>query len=176
MASEPIIVATDTTLFAQALGTRVPMIGFDEPRPELVRSGWWAALLGGGVYEVLVKPPFDQPMQAADRTWIELGGTRAFLETLPFWKMAPRPDLVVEGKALMLAAPGVAYALYLPEGGSVAVALAEGTDYQAAWWDPSQGRDGALRQAGSVAGGTRSFTAPAAGDWALSLRAVRNRK
>jgi CubicO group peptidase (beta-lactamase class C family) len=161
---------------ASELGTRVPMIGFDEPRPELVRSGWWAVLLGGGVYEVLVKPPFDQPMEAADRTWIELGGARAFLETLPFWKMAPRPDLVVEGKALLLAAPGEAYALYLPEGGSVAVTLAEGPDYEAAWWKPSQGRDGALRQAGSVAGGTRTFTAPEAGDWALSLRAVPNRR
>jgi hypothetical protein len=90
--------------------------------------------------------------------------------------MAPRPDLVVEGKALMLAAPGEAYALYLPEGGSVAVTLAEGTDYEAAWWDPSQGHDGALHQAGRVGGGIRSFTAPEAGDWALSLRAIPNRK
>jgi hypothetical protein len=85
------------------------MVGFDEGRPEQHRAAWWAAYLGGGVWEAHVPKPHDRPISAWEPTWTELGGARAFMETLPFWEMEPRNDLVKSGKAICLAKPGQAY-------------------------------------------------------------------
>jgi hypothetical protein len=153
----------------EARGRRVLMVGFDEPRPERDRRGWWSGYLGGGVWEVHVGKPYDQPMAAWEPTWRELGGARAFMESLPFWKMAPDNALVKSGRAFCLARRGEAYALYLPAGGTVAVELAPGTTYEYAWWRPTNGIDGSFQKGGSVGGGEQRFAAPAGGEWALRI-------
>lgn len=123
----------------QSRGRRVLMVGFDEGRPEEDRRAWWSAYLGGGVWEAHVLPPYDRPMSAWERVWTELGGTRAFMESLPFWEMTPANDVVRGGKAFCLAKQGETYALYLPEGGEVELQLPTGREFAVAWWNPAQG-------------------------------------
>ena len=102
------------------------MVGFDEGRPESERAAWWHAYLGGAVWEAHVREPYDRPLSAWEPIWTELGGARAFLESLPFREMEPANALVRSGDAVSLAKPGAAYALYLPSGGAVSVAMAAG--------------------------------------------------
>jgi CubicO group peptidase (beta-lactamase class C family) len=153
----------------EARGRRPLMVGFDEGRPELDRAAWWSAYLGGAGWEAHVLPPYDRPLAAWEPVWTELGGARAFLESMPFWGMAPANALVKEGEAFCLARPGVTYALYLPSGGGIAVELAPGVEYEFAWWNPVNGRGGGFQGAGRIPGGEQRFTAPASGDWALRI-------
>ena len=153
----------------RARGRRVLMVGFDEGRPELDRWAWWSAYLGGGVWEAHVLPPYDQPMSAWERVWTELGGTRAFMESLPFWEMEPANEIVKEGQAFCLAKRGEAYALYLPEGGEVEVDLPAGQDFAVGWWNPDQGRSGKLTHESRIPGGRQALAVPADGDWAARI-------
>jgi len=150
-------------------GRRVLMVGFDEGRPEDDRRAWWSAYLGGGVWEAHVLPPYDRPMPAWERVWTELGGTRAFMESLPFWEMTPANEVVQGGKAFCLAKHGESYALYLPEGGEVDVQLPVGRDFLVTWWNPAQGRAGKFSHESRVRGGRQKLVAPAAGDWATRI-------
>jgi hypothetical protein len=103
-------------------------------------------------------------------------GTGAFLAPLAnfaaqvdFERMEPADALALSANAYVLAERGVAYVLYLYNGGTVRLDLrgVSGT-FDARWYDP---RVGSFRSAGSVAGGQeRSFTAPAAGDWTLYVQ------
>jgi len=108
-------------------------------------------------------------MSAHAQTWEQLGGARAFMESLPFWEMEPNNALVRSGKAFCLAKPGTAYGLYLPAGGTVTVNLAPGPAYDYAWWNPANGKDGGFQGAGRTQGGAQHFTAPGPGDWALRI-------
>jgi hypothetical protein len=103
-------------------------------------------------------------------------GTGAFLVPLAnfaaqvdFERMDPADALALSANAYVLAERGVAYVLYLYDGGTVRLDLrgVSGT-FDARWYDP---RAGSFRSAGSVAGGQeRSFTAPSAGDWTLYVQ------
>ena len=148
------------------------MVGFDEGRPEEDRRAWWSAYLGGGVWEAHVLPPYDRPMSAWERVWTELGGTRAFMESLPFWEMEPANDVVQSGKAFCLAKRGEVYALYLPEGGEIEVDLPAGQRFMVSWWNPNQGRSGKFTQESRVPGGRQTLAAPAGGDWAVRIVAM----
>lgn len=150
-------------------GKRILMVGFDEGRPEEDRRSWWSAYLGGGVWEAHVLGPYDRPMSAWANVWAELGGARAFMESLPFWEMAPSNGLVKSGEAFCLAKPGEIYALYLPSGGGVTVELAPGIAYEYAWWKATNGKDGTFQGSGRVGAGQQDFTAPGGGDWALRI-------
>jgi len=72
----------------------------------------------------------------------ELGGTRTFIESLPFHEMNPRNDLVETGMAFCLAKLGDAYALCLPNGGHVSVRLATDANYEFGWWNPRNDKEG----------------------------------
>ncbi|HEX7183629.1 MAG TPA: DUF5060 domain-containing protein [Thermoanaerobaculia bacterium] len=102
-------------------------------------------------------------------------GTGAFLQHLSrfaalvdFERMSPADGLVTSGGAYGLAESNRAYVFYLFNGGSVTVNLSAATGtFIAEWYDP---RTGAFRAAPSaLGGGSRSFTAPASGDWVLYL-------
>jgi hypothetical protein len=153
----------------RARGRRVLMVGFDEGRPEEERSAWWSAYLGGGVWEAHILPPYDRPHSSWEPVWTELGGTRAFMESLPFWQMQPHNDLIKSGQAFCLADPGNAYALYLPAGGTVTIRLRPDASYEYAWWNPINGRNGDFQDIGKVAGGDREFTTPSLSEWALRV-------
>jgi hypothetical protein len=161
--------ANDWIAQARSLGVRVPMIGFDEPRPEMDRKGWWSGYMGGAVWEVHTVKPYDRPMSAFEPAWTELGGARTFMESIPFAQMEPDNALVTSGTAYCLAQPGEAYALYLPSGGTIEVSLATGATYKYDWWNPGNGRGGSFESAGTVDGGAQQLTAPGSGDWALRI-------
>jgi len=165
-------IAVDWIDRCRSRGRRILMVNFDEGRPELDRRAWWSAYLGGGVWEAHVLEPYDRPYSAWETTWRELGGARAFIESLPFHEMSPRNDLVTAGRAFCLAKPREAYALYLPGGGTIAVELSPDVSYQCSWWNPSNGKDGRFAAERPVQGGRRSFTAPGKGDWALRILAM----
>ncbi len=148
---------------------RTLMVNFDEGRPEETRAAWWAAYMGGGVWEAHVLPPYDRPMSAWDTVWTELGGARAFMESLPFWEMQPHNELVKSGQAFCLAKPGEAYALYLPTGGAVGVELMTGKEYTVQWWNAANPRDGSFQNRRSLNGGVQVLTAPGKGDWAVRI-------
>jgi hypothetical protein len=149
------------------------MVGFDEGRPEEDRRAWWSAYLGGGVWEAHIRQPYDRPMRASEPVWTELGGARTFMESLPFWDLQPRNDLVKSGRGFCLARPGKVYACYLPVGGRIEVDLASGRTYRAAWWKPTNGCDGSFQNEKQVGGGRQAFTAPGPGDWALRIESIR---
>lgn len=91
-----------------------------------------------------------------------------FVRTVPFERMVPADDLVLTGSAYALAEAGKSYVIYLYDGGTVSVNLsgASGT-VKVDWFNP---RTGAFQAGPAVSGGAaRTFTAPAAGDWALRL-------
>jgi len=147
---------------------RVLMVGVDEGRPAGERMAWWSAYIGGGVWEAYVEKPYDQPMHTWESVWTELGGTRTFMESLPFWQMQPHNELVISGAAFCLARPGEVYALYLPSGGDVTVDLAP-ENYESSWWRPTNGRGGQFESVGHMKGGKQILKAPDQGDWAVRI-------
>lgn len=155
--------------FCEKHKRRILVVNFDEGRPEHDRRAWWSAYLAGGVWEAHVKKPYDRPMAAWETIWKELGGARKFMESIPFWEMYPKNELVVEGQAFCLAKPDDVYAFYLPQGGKIKVRLSENTHYEAAWWNPSNGWQDKLQETFDCAGGLQKFEAPADGDWALRV-------
>ncbi|MCP4782230.1 MAG: DUF5060 domain-containing protein [Fuerstiella sp.] len=162
-------IALDWISLCQKRGRRVLVANFDEGRPEHDRRAWWGAYVGGGVWEAHVLPEYDRPMSAWETIWNELGGARAFMETLPFAQMHPQNNLVTEGQAVCLARIGEAYACYLPVGGRIQVQLAAGADYDVAWWNPGNDFHGSLTTKSTCRGGTQWFEAPTSGDWALRI-------
>ena len=164
-------IAVDWIARCKARGRRVLVVNFDEGRPEYDRRAWWSAYMGGGVWEAHVTEPYDRPYSAWATTWKELGGARAFMESLPFAEMQPHNDLITNGQAFCLAQPGKAYAVYLPQGGSFSIRLAEGKNYTAAWWNPANGKNGDFEKEHAVAGGHHTFQAPTAGDWGVRILA-----
>ena len=148
---------------------RILVVNFDEGRPEEDRRCWWSVYLGGGVWESHVRQPYDRPLSAWEPVWTQLGGARAFMQTLPFWEMQPHNELVEDGRAFCLAKPGDVYAFYLPTGGNVTVKLPSNTKYDAAWWNPSNGKDGKLEARQTIQGGSQQLTAPGSNDWALRI-------
>jgi hypothetical protein len=159
-------------------GRRILVVNFDEARPEEDRRCWWSVYLGGGVWESHVRQPYDRPMSAWETTWTQLGGARAFMETLPFWEMEPHNELVTDGQAFCLAKPGEVYALYLPVGGRVTLRLRPEVAYEAAWWNPAGGREASFHDRETFRGPSHRLTAPADGDWAVRIQrrnGLRNR-
>lgn len=165
-------IAVDWIKRCQDRNQRVLMVNFDEGRPELDRRAWWSAYIGGGVWEAHVLDPYDRSHSAWETTWKELGGTRAFMESLPFHEMQPHNDLVKDGTGFCLAKPGSAYALYLPQGGSVSIELAGDTRYTFAWWNPANSNKDKFQPEQPIAGGRQTFVAPSDGDWALRIASV----
>lgn len=163
-------IAIDWLKVCDQRGRRRLMANFDEGRPEEDRRCWWSAYLGGGVWEAHVLKEYDRPMSAWEKTWNELGGARTFMESLPFWRMEPRNDVVVEGNAFCLAAPGEAYAFYLIAGGSITVELQQGVVYDVAWWNPANNQEGKFSNTTKCAGGRQRLDAPSPGDWAVRVR------
>ncbi len=165
-------IAVDWIARCRKRGKRILVVNFDEGRPEHDRLAWWSAYIGGGVWEAHVAENYDQPHSAWETTWVELGGARAFMESLPFHEMEPRNDLVIAGDGFCLAKPGAAYAVYLPHEGRVTVKLEAGVRYSAAWWSPDNGFNGQFEPAQTIVGGSQDFQTPGEGDWALRILAV----
>jgi hypothetical protein len=89
-----------------------------------------------------------------------------FFTSFEWWKTEPHDELVNNG-AYCVAEPGGIYAVYLPKGGKVTVALQPGR-YRAEWFSAMTGE---IVPIGMVDGPAwTSPTAPDKNDWALLLR------
>jgi hypothetical protein len=89
-----------------------------------------------------------------------------FFETIPFYRMRPRPGLASRGFAL--AEEGERYLVYLPEGGPVDVRL-DGRPHSVTWIDPRRTVD---RRDGETTTTGRDLRSPSDGDdWLLYLEA-----
>jgi hypothetical protein len=87
-----------------------------------------------------------------------------FFETIPFYTMSPRQDLVTTGYCL--AAVGQRYLVYLPSRTTVSVAVASGP-YTVEWINAQNPAD---RRAGGTTSTGQNLTPPTDGDdWALYL-------
>jgi hypothetical protein len=148
---------------------RILVVNFDEARPEEDRRCWWCVYIGGGVWETHVLQPYDRPLSAWEPAWTQLGGARAFMESLPFWEMDPHNEFVLGGQAFCLAKPDEIFAFYLPTGGTITIDLAPDTTYEVAWWNPGNGQDGSFQNITHISGGRQNLHAPADGDWAVRI-------
>jgi hypothetical protein len=148
---------------------RILVVNFDEARPEEDRRCWWSVYIGGGVWETHVLQPYNRPLSVWEPAWTQLGGARAFMESLPFWEMDPHNELVLGGQAFCLAKPDEIFAFYLPTGGTITIDLAPDTTYQVAWWNPDNGQDGSFQDITHISGGRQNLHAPAEGDWAVRI-------
>jgi hypothetical protein len=147
---------------------RILVVNFDEARPEEDRRCWWSVYLGGGVWESHVTQPYDRPLSTWEPTWTQLGGARAFMESLPFWQMTSHNELV-SGDAFCLAKPGQAYAVYLPVGGRIVLDLPAGGTYNVGWWNPDNGINGQFQDQRRVEAGPLTLAAPSDSDWAVRI-------
>lgn len=89
-----------------------------------------------------------------------------FMETVPFYRMTPRPDLRDAG--YLLAEEGRHYLAYLPAGGRVSIRVQPGKPYRVTWVN-ARNPLADQRPASSTRDGT-NLTAPEAGDWLVWLR------
>ncbi len=138
----------------------------DRPR----KLALWGNLMGGGSgvewYFGFKFPHMDincEDWRSRERMWDQTRyALEFFRKHLPFWEMEPA-DGLASGGALVLAKPGQIYAVYLPEGGTADLKLAEGK-YVVRWFNPRTGGD--LVMGSTVVGGgpVAIGTPPADGD------------
>lgn len=88
-----------------------------------------------------------------------------FMETVPFYRMRPRQDLVNTGFAL--AEAGQHYLVYLPAGGAVSVNVGSGSSYAVAWVN-ARNPINDQRTGGTTTNG-QNLRAPDSSDWVLQL-------
>ncbi len=154
----------------------------DDPSHDGPRKGeLWGNLMGGGSgVEWYFGYKYDhmdlncEDWRSRQIMWDQTRHALEFFQThLPFHEMAPDNSLASGEGAFVFAKPGEVYAVYLPNGGTTRLELAEG-EYAVGWYDP---RAGGELQAGSVetvAGpGPKALGAPAANrdqDWAVVVK------
>ncbi|MGH9627175.1 MAG: DUF5060 domain-containing protein [Bryobacteraceae bacterium] len=163
--------AIDWLKSALVRNARLPVVSFDEARPADDRKSFWAAYMGGGIWESFV--PVPNGYEALEPLWKELARARIFMESIPAAKMHPANHIVASGRAFCLANAAEVYGCYLLAGGAIELVLPAGTEYRGEWFDPRSGARQDWTDAGSFGGGRQRLQAPDTQDWAL--RIVRTR-
>lgn len=91
-----------------------------------------------------------------------------FMETVPFYRMKPCPEVVSSGVGFCLGEAGKHYLVYVPSRGSVSLRLPGKAQFRATWINGQNTRD--RRSAG--VGTDQQFSSPFDGDdWLLELKA-----
>jgi len=155
----------------------------DTPRAYNIRYGAWTAMLsgaaghsyGGGHVWLTHLPespagggtwPLDESFETTTLDYpgaVSMSHMAKFLETIPWWKFEPRPDLVSEyPDPYCSAIPGEKYLSYLPWGGTEKINLKHASKeekFHYQWIDPASWK---TKSKGTVNGGAvRSFSSPA---------------
>jgi len=134
--------------------------------PESGRALYWTYFFAGG--HIVGFRTTEESWKGGDTAERIIQHLRAFIDTLPFVRMTPAPEVVTDGQALCLVAPGAALAAYLPEGGAVTLNLdAGGARVTAAWYTPETGEWGETET--FEANGPRTFRAPDGAERALRI-------
>lgn len=153
----------------------VKTYGADGGRYGSTRDGlerWWRHLIGGAAAVRFHRPDsglgFSAPAAASIRA------ARKLTSLINPWELSPALNLLRNrdaNEAYLAAKPGVAYALYFPNGGAVELDLGQHTGrYEVRWIDIATGEWG---QRATVAGGDWiPLTTPATGHWAAAVRKV----
>jgi hypothetical protein len=141
----------------------------------------WGNLMGGGAgvewYFGYKFPHMDincEDFRSRDRMWDQTRHALQFFRThLRYWEMAPDNSLITgpaAAGAYVFAKPGSMYAVYLPNGGTPLLTVAEGA-YMVRWYNPRSGGNLALGSLTVVQGpGERSLGPPPAdrdSDWVV---------
>lgn len=150
----------------------VKTYGADSGRFGTTRDGlerWWRHLIGGAAAVRFHRPDsglgFSPPAAASIRA------ARKLASLVNFWELAPALDRLRNrgpNEAYLAANPGVAYAIYFPDGGDVELDLREQTGaFELRWIDICSGEWGPRQ---TVRGGEWvSLKAAAAGHWAAAV-------
>lgn len=130
---------------------------------------WWRHLIGGAAAVRFHRPDSGLGFSAPAEASIRAG--RKLESLVRLWEVEAANGLLGErgaNEAYLAARPGVAYAMYFPDGGAVTLDLrgAEGT-FVVRWIDIGRGDWGPR---GEVAGGDwRPIVAPGPGHWGVAL-------
>jgi len=119
----------------------------------LRRDALWGNLMGGGAgvewyfgYQGDFGDVQSEDFRRAEELWEDSDHAIDFFQTyVPFWNMVPDNSLVDNGWAL--AKPGDTYVVYLPNGGTTSLNLADNNVYSVFWYNP---RTGGNLQTGAV--------------------------
>ncbi len=140
----------------------------------------WGNLMGGGAgvewyfgYQGNFGDVQTEDFRVAQPLWDDTAHALDFFQMyLPFWEMTPDNNLVSDG--LALAKVGEVYAVYLEDGGSTSLNLADNRVYDVFWYNP---RTGGALQTGSVAQitgpGSQNLGTPPSDnnqDWAILVQ------
>lgn len=130
---------------------------------------WWRHLIGGAAGVRFHRPDsglgFTQPAEQA------LRAARRLESAVPLWNLEPGLDRLrgrEPNEAYLAAAPGIAYALYFPDGGEIELDLREAVGrFRLRWIDIGRGEWG---PASELPGGDwRAVEAPGKGHWAAAI-------
>jgi len=143
--------------------------GFGSGTPQDGIERFWRNLLAGSASSRFHRPTAGIGLNAISRACIE--SARAVEALVPFWEIEPHMELLsdrVENGAYLAAAPGRAYVLFVPYGGSVSLDLTGAPPAVALTWvDIGSGqRLPATRVANA---GAALVTAPSTDPWVAVL-------
>ena len=163
--------------------TGVPPDGADDSLQAAIRhEALWGHLMAGGAgvewyfgYQFEHDDLATEDWRTRDNMWnYTRHALRFFHEHLPFAEMTSQDDLTPAERDYVLAREGEVYAVYLPNGRTTSLQLADGT-YEVAWYNPRTGgplQEGTvttLRGAGYAALGQPPQSA-AKHDWVALVR------
>jgi len=150
----------------------VKTYGADGGRYGSTRDGlerWWRHLIGGAAAVRFHRP--DSGLGLSAPAIAALQAARALAALVNFWELTPALDLLGNrdpNEAYLCAKPGVAYALYFPDGGSVDLDLrGQPGSYRVHWIDIGTGQAGHPER---VSGGNWiPLRPPSHGHWAAAV-------
>lgn len=147
---------------------------------DTVRRASWRIVCAGGYFAAgfvstlghsdaweKIDAPNRYPFRVGDSgAATQLGYLHRFFESLPFWRMAPIPELL-RGDGLCFAVSGEVYVAYLPHGGTFSLDLrSSDQEFTSQWFNPRKGEF--HREAVSVR--QPEFHAPDEEDWVLLVK------
>jgi len=155
----------------------------DDPDHDVPRKyALWGNLMGGGAgvewyfgYSYSHMDLNCEDWRSREKMWDQTRYALTFFrENLPFWEMEPDNNLARGGKEIrVFTKPGQIYAVYLTNGGTAEVKLAEGT-YAVKWYNPRAGGPLADGSVTTLAGpGWKSIGYPPSDrdrDWAVLIK------
>ncbi len=133
---------------------------------------FWRHLLAGAASIRFHRP--DAGLGLNDRAVAAIRAARKLESKIPLWRVAPAMALLSErdaNEAYIAAEEGVAYAIYFPEGGAVALDLSGAAGrFDLQWIDIATGEWGPKQE---ISGGKATpLEAPGDGNWAAAITAT----